>query len=87
MIKQGSAFRGDGSSVPVERAEERSDGLRSIYELLGLKSRFAGNPMAAGFVGVCALHGIVGTILPSGPLSAIAARIRLLRFVGFFGGA
>lgn len=29
MIKQGSALRGDGSAVPVERAEERSDGALS----------------------------------------------------------
>ncbi len=47
--------------------------LRNRYEWLGLTIRFEGNPIASRFVGVCALHGNVGTILPSGPLSAIAS--------------
>ncbi len=56
------------------------------YEGLGLKIPLEGG-VASRFVGMCVLHGNVGTIPPSGPLSAIAARIRLLRFVWFFGGA
>ncbi len=47
--------------------------LRSCYELLGLARRLEGNRIASRFVGVCVLHKIVGTILPSGPLSAIAS--------------
>ncbi len=47
--------------------------LRNRYEWLGLTIRFEGNPMAVRFVGVCALHMNVGTILPSGPQSAIAS--------------
>ncbi len=46
--------------------------LRSVYERLGLEIQFEGN-LALRFVGVCALHENVGTILPSGPLSAIAS--------------
>ncbi len=46
--------------------------LRSVYERLGLEIQFEGN-LASRFVGVCALHENVGTILPSGPLSAIAS--------------
>ncbi len=47
--------------------------LRSGYEWLGLKIRFEDNRVASRFVGVCALHEFVGTILPSGPLPAIAS--------------
>ncbi len=65
--------------VPIEQ--------RRSYERLGLKISVEGNPCASRFVGVCVLHRKVRTILPSEPLSAIAARIRLLRFVWFFGGA
>ena len=46
---------------------------RGVYEWLGLEIPFEGNLIASRFVGVCALHGIVGTILPSGPVSAIAS--------------
>ncbi len=35
--------------APVEQ-------LRSLYESLGLKIRFEGNPIASRFVGVCVLH-------------------------------
>ncbi len=66
--------------APVEQ-------LRSDYEWFGRVIRFEDNLIASRFVGVCVLHCKVGTILPSEPLSAIAARIRLLRFVWFFGGA
>ena len=52
--------------VPLEQRRNR-------YEWLGLTIRFEGNLIASRFVGVCALHGNVGTILPSGPLSAIAS--------------
>ncbi len=52
--------------IPLEQ-------LRNRYERLGLTSRFEGNLIASRFVGVCALHGNVGTILPSGPLPAIAS--------------
>ncbi len=45
---------------------------RSVYERLGLEIQFEGN-LASRFVGVCALHENVGTILPSGPRSAIAS--------------
>ncbi len=51
--------------VPLEQ-------LRNVYEWLGLKIQFEGN-FASRFVGVCVLHRIVGTILPSGPLLAIAS--------------
>ncbi len=47
--------------------------LRNVYEWLGLRIRFEGNLVASRFVGTCALHRIVGTILPSEPLSAIAS--------------
>ncbi len=47
--------------------------LRNLYELLGRRIRFEGSPIASRFVSVCALHGNVGTILPSGPLAAIAS--------------
>jgi len=47
--------------------------LRNRYERLGLTIRFECNLIASRFVGVCALHSNVGTILPSGPLSAIAS--------------
>jgi len=47
--------------------------LRSRYEGLGLTIRFECNLIASRLVGVFALHGNVGTILPSGPLSAIAS--------------
>ena len=46
---------------------------RNRYEWLGLAIRFEDNLIAARFVGVCALHETVGTILPSGPLSTIAS--------------
>ncbi len=46
---------------------------RNRYERLGLTIRFEGNLIAARLVGVCVLHGNVGTILPSGPRSAIAS--------------
>ncbi len=52
--------------IPLEQ-------LRNRYERLGLTIRFECNLIAARFVGVCALHGNVGTILPSGPVSAIAS--------------
>ncbi len=45
---------------------------RSLYEWFDLKIRFEGN-LASRFVGVWALHEFVGTILPSGPRSAIAS--------------
>ena len=47
--------------------------LRRNYERLGLKISVEGNLRASRFLGVCALHVSVGTILPSGPLSAIAS--------------
>ncbi len=46
---------------------------RNCYERLGLEIRFEGNSSTARLVGVCGLHGNVGTILPSAPLSAIAS--------------
>ena len=52
--------------IPLEQ-------LRNLYERLGLEIRFEGNLIALRFVGVCALHVNVGTILPSGPLPAIAS--------------
>ena len=52
--------------VPLEQR-------RNLYERLSLKIQFEGNLIASRFVGVCALHEIVGTILPSGPLLAIAS--------------
>ncbi len=52
--------------VPLEQRRNR-------YERLGLTIRFECNPIASRFFGVCALHGVVGTILPSGPVSAIAS--------------
>jgi hypothetical protein len=52
--------------VPLEQ-------LQNLYELLGLRIFFEDNLIAPRFVGVCVLHTIVGTILPSGPLSAIAS--------------
>ena len=52
--------------VPLEQ-------LRNVYEGFGLKIRFEDNLVASRFVGVCVLHEFVGTILPSGPLSAIAS--------------
>ncbi len=58
-----------GDFVLVAPLEQR----RNRYERLGLAIRFEGNLIASRFVGVCALHGNVGTILPSGPLSAIAS--------------
>ena len=59
---------------------------RSGYEWFDLLIRFQGNLIVSRFVGMFVLHLLVGTILPSGPRSAIAARIRLLRFVWFFEG-
>ncbi len=47
--------------------------LRNVYEWLGLKISCESNLIASRFVGVCVLHETVGTILPSGPLSAIAS--------------
>ncbi len=47
--------------------------LRNVYEGLGLKIRFEDKLVAPRFVGVCVLHEFVGTILPSGPLAAIAS--------------
>ena len=58
-----------GDFVLVAPLEQR----RNRYEWLGLMIRFEGNLIASRFVGVCALHGNVGTILPSGPLPAIAS--------------
>ncbi len=46
---------------------------RSRCERLGPRIRFEGKPNAARFIGGRALHGIVGTILSSGPLAAIAS--------------
>ncbi len=46
---------------------------RNPYELLGLSSWFEGKANTSRFVSRCALHRIVGTILPVGPLSAIAS--------------
>ena len=46
---------------------------RNRYERLGLAIRFEGNLIASRFIGVCALHETVGTILPSGPVLAIAS--------------
>ena len=46
---------------------------RGRYEWLGLTIRFDGNLIAVRFVGVRVLHMNVGTILPSGPRSAIAS--------------
>ena len=59
---------------------------RSGYEGFDRVIRFEDYLIASRFVGVCVLHCKVRTILPSEPLSAIAARVRLLRFVWFFGG-
>ncbi len=50
----------------------RLEQLRN-YEGLDRKISVDGNLSASRFVGVCALHVSVGTILPSGPLSAIAS--------------
>ena len=47
--------------------------LRNVYEWLGLVIRFEDSLIALRFVGVFILHRIVGTILPSGPLLAIAS--------------
>ena len=47
--------------------------LRSGYEWFDPVIRFEDNLIASRFVGVCVLHSKVGTILPSGPLSAIAS--------------
>ncbi len=58
-----------GDFVLVAPLEQR----RNRYERLGLAIRFEGNLIASRFVGVWALHETVGTILPSGPLSAIAS--------------
>ncbi len=52
--------------VPIEQRRNR-------YEWLDLTIRFEGTPIAVRFVGVCVLHMNVGTILPSGPRSAIAS--------------
>ena len=46
---------------------------RSGYEWLGLVIQFEGNLIVSRFVGMCALHRFVGTILPSGPYEAIAS--------------
>ena len=46
--------------------------LRNVYEWLGLKIGFE-DSLASRLISVCVLHEIVGTILPSGPLSAIAS--------------
>ena len=46
---------------------------RKRYERLGLEVRFEGSLIALRFVGVCALHENVETILPSGRLLAIAS--------------
>ena len=46
---------------------------RSGYEWLGLVIQFEGNLIVSRFVGICALHRFVGTILPSGPYEAIAS--------------
>ena len=43
------------------------------YEGFDRKISVDGNLIASRFVGVCVLHCKVGTILPSGPLSAIAS--------------
>jgi len=43
--------------VPPEQRRHR-------YERLGPRIQFEGNLIASRFVGVCALHRIVGTILP-----------------------
>ncbi len=50
-----------------------SEQQRTFYEWLDLGIRVEGNLIASRFVGVGVLHTIVGTILPSGPLSAIAS--------------
>ena len=55
-----------GLVAPVEQH-------RSGYEWFGLVIRFEGNLIVSRFVGVCALHMFVGTILPSGPHGAIAS--------------
>ncbi len=52
--------------APLEQRQNR-------YEWFGLTIRFEDNPIAARLIGVCVLHMNVGTILPSGPLSAIAS--------------
>ena len=46
---------------------------RNRFEWLDLTIRFEGNSIAVRFVGVWVLHIKVGTILPSGPRSAIAS--------------
>ena len=52
--------------VPLEQQRNR-------YEWLGPTIRFEGDLIAARFIGMCVLHMNVGTILPSGPRSAIAS--------------
>ncbi len=46
---------------------------RSGYEWLGLVIQFEGDLIVSRFVGICALHRFVGTILPSGPREAIVS--------------
>ena len=58
---------------PMRGSFPTHSALRNRYEWLGLRFRFESSRIASRFVGVCALHGNVRTILPSGPLSAIAS--------------
>ncbi len=50
-----------------------SEHRRNRYEWLGLEIRSEGNRIVSRFARVCVLHKSVGTILPSGPRSAIAS--------------
>jgi hypothetical protein len=60
------------SSRDLELVVQSEQRLNS-FERLAQSVRFEGKSIASRLVGVCVLHVRVGTILPSGPLSAIAS--------------
>ena len=67
-----SRFGWTVSSRDVELVVQFEQRL-NFFERLVASVRFEGKPSASRLFGVCVLHLRVGTILPSGPVSAIAS--------------